>query len=411
MKKATLSLGFCIALTGQAISQSGLNSIYSAFGIGDVQMRDYSGYGGMGALGVAMPSEKTLNDINPASYGFFPSNRLTMELSLGGKTINYISSSQYTSGGDFTIQKAAMGVSLFKNWGTSFGIKRYSNIDYLTLGDRYLLGTESKLSSKIEGHGGLYNFFFSNGFKIGRHLNLGLTIGYISGSVNRTEEILSSATDAVTLEKNTLYQNFIMNTGIQYQFKTGKVKWIAGATFQPRRTLNTTVDNLVSDASGNTLVAQKARSGHFEYPAQWGAGLTMIRKEWKFGVDHIGQNWSAVNYSGIGFQTTNASNWAAGFSYHKPRQTIFGVVDGITYSAGITWDQSYLVIDGVQINSLAGTAGISVPSRNGLYQYHFSVKAGQKGKSTYPLVKEKFVEFNINLSLSSILYTGGRKYD
>lgn len=411
MRKTTLIIGCSLLIIAKVQAQSGLNAVYSAYGIGDVQLRDYNGYGGMGGLGIAMPSEKTLNDMNPASYGFYPSNRLMLELSAGGKSVNYVTTNQYTSGGDFSIQKAAMGISLFKNWGTSFGIKRYSNIDYLTIGDRYLLGTESKLSSKIEGHGGLYNFFFSNGVKFGKHLSLGLTLGYLSGSVNRTEDIATSSTESLSVEKNVFYQNFIMNTGIQYKFKTGKLQWIAGATYQPQQSLSTIEDNYIKDASGNTLIQQKAKSGSFQYPAQWGAGLTMIRSAWKFGVDYVAQDWKSVKYSGAGFQTTNSANWAAGVSYYKPKQTIFGLVDGITYSAGITQDRSYLVLDGVQISSLAGTAGISVPSRNGFYQYHFSVKAGQRGKSTYPLVKEKFVEFNVNLSLSSLLYTGGRKYE
>jgi hypothetical protein len=69
------------------------------------------------------------------------------------------------------------------------------------------------------------------------------------------------------------------------------------------------------------------------------------------------------------------------------------------------------VINGEQISSWAGTAGFSLPSRSGFYHYHFALKVGQRGKSTYPLVKEKFVEFNFNVSLASLIYKGGRKYE
>jgi len=411
MQKIMLTVLYFTIAVNFAEAQSGLNSVYSAYGIGDVQLRDYNGYGGMGGLGVAMPSINTLNDINPASYGYFTRNRLMMELSMGGKSVQYITSNQNIPAGDFTMQKAAMGINIFRNWGASFGIKRYSNIDYLTIGDRYLLGTESKLTSQIEGHGGLYNFYFSNGFRIGKRLSVGLTVGYLSGSSNRSEEVLNNSATDVTVEKNVFYQNFLLNSGVQYQFKTGKLSWIAGATFQPQRTLTTTEDNYIKDGSGNTLIEQNAKAGSFDYPVQWSAGLTMLKKEWKFGVDYIAQEWSSVNYSGNGFQTKNAGNWSAGISYSKPKNTVFGYVDGLTYNVGFNRDLSYLVINGEQIKSTAGTVGISAPSRNGLYQYHFSVKAGQRGKSTYPLVKEKFVEFNMNLSLSSVLYTGGRKYD
>ncbi|MBZ5855637.1 hypothetical protein [Flavihumibacter profundi] len=409
MKYLLLSLGTILSCCIVS-AQSGLNSIYSAYGIGDVQARDYSGYTGMGGLGIALPSEKTLNDINPASYGSYPSNQLMLELSLGGKSVNYVNSTQNIHAGDFTIREASMGISLFKHLGTSFGIKRYSAVDYYTMGNHYLIGTESQLSSHITGTGGLYQFYLSNGVKIGKHLSLGLTVGYLSGSVNKMESIAISAGDSIFVEKNTLYQNFIFNSGIQYQFKTGQLKWIAGGIFQPQATLNTTEDNTIADRSGNKLVQENSRLGDFEYPVQWGAGLTMVKDYWKFGVDFIGQNWSSVNYAGKGFQTTSSGNWAAGFSYSRPKKTLFRTVEGTTYSAGLNYENSYLVINGHQIKSYAGTIGLSLPSQNGLYQYHFNLKVGQRGESTYPLVKEKFVEFNASFSLSSLIYTGGRKY-
>lgn len=400
-----------IGLQSTTLAQSGLNSIYSAYGIGDVTIRDYTGYAGMGGLGVAMPSTNTLNDVNPAAYGSFPLSRLMLELSFGGKSVNYVNNTQNINAGDFTVRKAALGFSLFRNWATSFGIKRYSDVEYYTLGNRFLLGTNSKLSSEIKGNGGLYEFFFSNGLKLGKKLNLGLTVGYLSGSVNRKETISTDATDGVVVDKNDFYRNFYFNAGFQYKIKTGDYSWILGGTFQPQRSLDKTEDNTIQNLSGTTLVQQAAILGKFDFPVQWGGGLTLLKDDWKFGVDYIGQNWQSVHYSGSGFQTTNAGNWAAGLSYGQPKKTVFGLMDGPTYSAGINYDQSYLVINGQQIKTIAGTIGISLPSRTGLYQYHFGLKAGQRGSKTYPLVRENFVEFNANISLSSLIYTGGRKYE
>lgn len=400
-----------IGVRSLSLAQSGLNSIYSAYGIGDVNIRDYTGFSGMGGLGVAMPSTNTLNDLNPASYGSFPLSRLMLELSFGGKSVNYVNSTQNISAGDFTVRKAALGFSLFRNWGTSFGIKRYSDVEYYTLGNRFLLGTNSKLTSEIKGNGGLYEFFFSNGLKLGKHLNLGLTMGYLSGSVNRKETINTDGSQGVVVDKNDFYQNFYFNTGFQYKFKTGDYSWILGGTFQPQRSLNKTEDNTIQDLNGNTLVQQASILGKFNFPVQWGGGLTMLADDWKIGVDYIGQNWQSVHYAGPGFQTTNSGNWAAGVSYGQPRKTVFGMMDGPTYSAGLNYDQSYLVINGQQIKTIAGTIGISLPSRSGFYQYHFGLKAGQRGSKTYPMVRENFVEFNANISLSSLIYTGGRKYE
>ncbi|GAO44147.1 hypothetical protein [Flavihumibacter petaseus] len=402
--------GFFLCFAGFSYAQNGLNSIYSAYGIGDVQLRDYNGYYGMGGLGAAMPSITTLNENNPASYGYLPHNRMMMELSFGGKTANYVNSTQNVNAGDFTIQKATMGFSLFKNWGTAFGLRKYSTVDYMTSGSRFLIGTDTKMTSKIDGTGGLNQFFFSNGVRIKKHLNLGLSLTYLSGSVNRKETVDADVSSALTVDKNTYYGNFVFNAGAQYQFRMGKWKWIAGGTYQPERRLTQTIDNSITDASGNTLVKDESVNGYFDYPSLWSAGLTMYNDNWKFGADYIRQNWNDVNYKGSGFQTTNSNNYSAGLSYTQPRKTIFGYMDGPTYSVGVNLDQSYLIIDGTQVVSVAGTAGISLPSRSNLYHYHFAIKAGQRGTSTYPLVKETFVEFNFNVSLASLLFTGGEKY-
>lgn len=403
-------LFFFLVTAGELAAQKGLNSIYSAYGIGDVQLRDYNGYYGMGGLSAATPSVTTLNDANPASLGSLPRSRMMMELSFGGKTVNYVNATQNLNAGDFTIQKAAMGFSLWKNWGSSFGIRKYSTVDYMTTGSRFLIGTENKLSSKIDGTGGLNQFFFNNGVKLFRHLSLGVSLTYLSGSVNRTETITTNTAD-IQVEQNTYYGNFVFNSGAQYEWKTGKWKWVLGGSYQPQRTLGKTIDNGINDADGNVVVKDDGVSGAFKYPALWSAGLTLYNDHWRFGADYIGQNWSQVNYKGAGFRTTDAGNWAAGLSYTKPRRTLFGYVDGPVYSAGFNLDRSYLVIDGTQVISVAGTAGISLPGKSSLYHYHFSLKAGQRGTSRYPLVKETFCEFNFNVSLASFLFTGGKKYE
>ncbi|KIC93008.1 hypothetical protein OI18_19855 [Flavihumibacter solisilvae] len=400
-----------VASVFDAQAQSGTNSVYSAYGIGDVQLRDYNGYSAMGGLGVALPSVTTLNDLNPASYGSMPFSRMRLELSFGGKSVRYSSGTQNIAAGDFTVQKAAMGFSLFRNWGTAFGIRRYSNVEYLTSGNRYLQGTSAKLTSTIEGNGGLYEYYLANGLTIKKHLSLGVSIGLLSGSVNRKESFLTAVDEGITVDKNSHYSNAIVRTGAQYKFTTGGLRWIAGATWQPGVSLQKLEDNVIADLAGNTLVEENARSTQFEYPSTWSAGLTMQRSYWKFGMDYITQNWNKVNYQGANFRTTTSGNIAAGVSYSKPRKTLFGTIDGPSYSFGFNRDLSYLVIDGQQVRSWAFTGGVSLPSATGFYHYHFALKAGQRGTNFYPLVKENFFEFNCNISLASILYRGGRKYD
>lgn len=415
LSKPVYAVIICLCAGTASMAQKGINSIYSAYGIGDVDLRDHSGYYGMGGIGVAMPSDNTLNNLNPASYSVLPRSKYMLDLSFGGKSVTYVNETQNIPAGDFTISRASFGMSLFKNWGAAFGLKRYSNIDYFTEGTRSIEGTTVQLTDQIQGSGGLNLVYFSNGFKVTKNLSLGVSTGFLFGSQNRQESISTSSTSAANnfnVENNVNYTNALVTGGLQYTFKTGKLVWMAGGTYQPSMKLNKITDDYLKDQNGNILVQNESAEGKFEYPDQWSAGLSVRKKGLRIGADYIQQNWQNTNYQGSGFTTTTGRNWAAGVSKSFPQRTIFGTLeDGNSISAGIQYDKSYLVIANNEITSLSGTVGGSLVSRNGLYRYSFGIKVGQRGRAAYPLVKEKFVEFNFNISLSGFFFQGGRKYE
>lgn len=387
-----------------------LNSVYSAYGIGDLELRDHNAWYGMGGAGVALSSGRTLNELNPASYAEFPSSRLLVELSLGGASVDYSSGGEQTTGGDFSIRKAALGFSVFKKLGASVGLKRYSSVNYLTTGTRYTQGSDTQLESTIEGSGGLYRAYWSNGYKLNRNLNLGVSVAYLFGSVNRKETILTSGSSGLKYENNYFYSNWIFNAGLQYRFELGAMKWTLGGTFQPGVVLRREEDNYLRNIDESLILEESEKPGKLDYPALWSAGALLQMDDWKFTVDYLHQSWTRSDYSGRNFTTRDARNVAGGFSYSFPRKTFMGWTEGITLSAGFVVEQSYLVIDGTELNSWAGTAGVSFPTKSGLSNYFAGLKVGQRGRADYPLVKEKFVECNFSISLASLLFTGGKKY-
>lgn len=393
-----------------SFAQGGLNSIYSAYGIGDVDLRDKNAYSGMAGAGLALPSVTTLNELNPASYAQFPYSRFLFELNFGGRSSNYKSGETRTSGADFTVQRAAMGFSLFKGLGTAFGLKRYSSVDYRTTSNRYIIGTESKLQTQINGSGGLYQFFISNGLTVKKNLHLGLSLGYLFGSVNK-KELVATNEETLTISQNQNYTRMLYTAGLQYSIPAKNGKWTIGLTYQPGRQLQKLEDSYVTDEAGTNLVSSESLATEFNYPAKIGAGLLYSRKEWKWTIDLVQQRWSDINYKGAGFTTTNGTNMVAGFSKSATRKTPFGVIPGNTWMAGLEYDRSYLVLNGNQIQSMAASMGLTMASKNGAYNYHISLKAGQRGIATYPLVREQFFETGFAISLGSLMYRGGRKYD
>ena len=108
-----------LGISLHGIAQPGINSIYSAYGIGDVSIRDKNGYTPMGGVGIAIPSNKILNSNNPASYAFIPRGSYMMELSAHGASVGYKNETQTFKATDFALDGAALGFSISKKNGRS----------------------------------------------------------------------------------------------------------------------------------------------------------------------------------------------------------------------------------------------------------------------------------------------------
>lgn len=392
-------------------AQNGVNSVYSAYGVGDYSLRSPGYFSGMGGAGVALNSGSTINLLNPAGLTGIKNDKFVFEFITSGASVQYVASEARPNAADFGVRGAAFAVNLFKNSATAFSLKRRTVVDYLTLSTKNIDGTESAVLDEIEGSGGLYEFGVSHGMKIGKHLSIGATAGYLFGPINRMETMYVSESEQVNIENNKYYNNFYFSGGMQYQFKTGKSDWTLGAFFEPSVNLKTVEDNTISDASGNVLVEEKSIYGNFKYPHKWGAGLAWKQNQLQLSADYIQHKWSATNYKGTHFTSRDADGYSIGAKYSFIRKSIWGNREGVSLFTGFSSEKSYLVINNYNLKSNAFTLGVSAPSFNMLHNYSAYIKVGSRGVATYPLVKENFTEFGFIFGLGGVLQKGGRKYD
>lgn len=391
-------------------AQKGLNSIYSAFGIGDYKMRDPNAYSGMGNAGVALPSLYTINEMNPASFGWLGKDRFLLEVGLAGLSTKYSNERENISAGDFTISRIALGMQVVNPVRTVIGLRRFSQVEYYTTANRDVAGTYDKIESQVEGSGGLYQVYMGNSFVIKKKLSLGISTGFVFGSVNSQETVLLSESDILVAESNKYYYSGTINTGIQYQFNTGKNKWMAGAFFQPQVRLNTQDDAQLKNGSDQVISAAETVNGKFTFPVEYGAGITWMKNNFTLTADVIRHDWAATGYKGNDFITTNATSYAVGVRHQFMREGIWGTSQGISLQCGFNREESYLVIRGAQLISNAATFGVTFPNKTNANYYTVGLKVGSRGRPVYPLVREDFIEFHFNLSFNSV-FLKGSKYD
>jgi len=399
-----------VLIAAESRAQKGLNSIYSAYGIGDYRMRDQNAFLGMGNTGVALPSEYSINEINPSSFAWLPKNNLRLELTLGGLSTKYVNENTNTSAGDFTFSRVALSAQLVDPIRTVIGLRRFSQVEYYTTSFRDIAGTNDKISSAVEGNGGLYQFYIGNALKLGKNLAFGVNTGFIFGSVNTKETMNLSEAESLIIENNDYYNHGSISAGLQYQLKGKTSKWMFGAFYEPQIRMNQLRENQLKNQDDVVLSEKDAEYDKFVFPQKYGGGVSFTRNSFTATVDVIGHLWSSTGYEGNHFTTTDSYSWSAGIRKQYTKKTVWGEVLGLALQAGYNYENSYLIIDGNNIKAQSFTLGVVIPSSNNMNYYSVGMKIGSRGVAVYPLVKEKFFEFNVNFSLGSIFYKG-RKLD
>src|ERR1051325_10705244 len=92
MKRLQYTTGLCglmLLMGAKASAQHGINSLYSAYAIGDQEEHDYTRNFGLGTTGIARRSDSYLNELNPASYAALPRQNFMFDVSLRAQTVTY----------------------------------------------------------------------------------------------------------------------------------------------------------------------------------------------------------------------------------------------------------------------------------------------------------------------------------
>lgn len=395
------SLLLCLLLPFAAAAQNGINSLYSAYGIGDVEERDYSHNFGLSSTGIARKSTTFLNELNPASYSALPNQQFAFDVAFRAQFMSYKNSSISQSAADFNFRRLAIGFKASKRWGISAGFTPFSSVDYKLLDTRSITGTAEKVTSQTEGSGGLNRLYISNGYQLSKNFSVGVSTAFIFGPVNISEKI---DTDTLFTKRNkyTFSPNF--TAGLQYSGKIGKWELGLGATYRFQTNLTMNEKLKVTNLNDEVYFETELASSSLVLPAQIGTGISLSNGTVRWMADYRLQQWDGINQPVGNYKYVNASRVSTGLEYAFKRYYYDGYVDGIILQAGFSYNQSGLQIRGTRIKDLSGTAGISVPSRNGATRYYLGVEAGQRGTSTSGLVKETYINLLFNLSLKDLWF-------
>jgi hypothetical protein len=407
-----LYTGLCssvlLLMSAQAVhAQKGVNSLYSAYGLGDLEERDYSRNFGLGSAGIARKSTGYLNELNPASYTGILRQNFIFDVAIRGQTDSYTGNSLSQQAGTIDFKKLALGFWVNNWWGASAGITPFSSVDYKLLTNKYIAGTPTAITGTTEGTGGINRAYISNGFKLSKNFSVGVSTAFLFGPINTTENFGS---DTLYTDYNRYTFNTNFTGGVQY---SGKVKdWRIGLGATYRFKTNLKMQQTINIRNDQDISSYKEDLAklNFELPAQLGVGLSLSNGPITWVADYKRQEWSGLNNKTTGYAVTTGERFAGGIEYTFQRHYYNMSTDGVSLQAGFSYNKSYLVVKNNQIKDISGTIGASIPNRTGRINYYVGLEVGQRGTTNAGLIKENYVNAVFHFSLRDIWFIK-KQYD
>ncbi len=347
-------------------------SPYSIVGIGDIEP-GYNDHGtGMADASVSLSSPRYIYNANPASLGSLDEHFYSFELGTRFKGVKY--SGKYVSltsnsSTDLQFSRLAMAIKIKKFWGASVGLAPYSSSNYSFYNDKYIVGTTTSVNTHYTGTGGLNQFYFANGFRINKHLSIGVQASVLFGSLMQNEVLNTTlTTDSITTTRDLYLSKLLPKAGIQYHTKISKnLQLNLGAAATAKASLNANYALTVQEGSTVLVNDSTIKQSYFAMPLNYTAGASLVYKNaFTLSADYQAQKWGDVQYKGLGYSLTNSNRISAGVQYTQQGKYYNYTYDKYYLQAGGYYSNSYLVVNGYQLKDAGFTLGAGATTKIGL---------------------------------------------
>jgi hypothetical protein len=366
------------------------------YGLGQYETNENGRSSALGGSGIGMNSPTYINLLNPASYNSLTPGTFYFDFGLTARMYTYSGSTgtEHTTEGN--VNRLAMGFKPMKKWGLAFGFVPYTTTGYYIYDPQDIEGTTAEEDVWFEGSGGLSKVFFGNSFEILPSLSLGINTSFIFGAIYQ-DEIQTSLTISQKSYAQTLYADF----GLQYQFQlTEKMPLSIGLTYGNGKELNMENEVDVKQSDESIILEDDLTDSDIYLPKQIGIGFWgMVGEKFSYGLDWNYMDWSENTSGSSSVSFTQQNKISTGIEFIPQPRTATSVLQAISYRAGFSIANDYMVISNNNSYTYDATVGLGFPLRNGSsldlsIAYEDQINAG-----SIP-IKSSAIKFNISMSFS-----------
>jgi len=359
-----------ILLFGFEIANAQNSSVYTRFGIGDLEYGYSSRMLGIGDLGIAELDPDHILVSNPASWSSL--NRTRIELGLGykGVLIADNNKSAFTSEVEFT--GLSFGIPISREFGVGLvaGLVPYSNLSYKVKTKIAATDEIPSYSNTYEGKGGLSKLFIGSSVQLPLNFLFGVTADYYFGNQNysltREFENTTDFVDAV-FENSHRYTGGGFSLGLitpnlAKDFGINLLSDLRlGFSYNFVGDLNT--DTIYTSTSNYLVDTTSSGTTKLQIPERFNGGISFgITDEYNFNIDYMYQQFSKFKFNdAANSNLRDANKFSAAFEY-KPRRAVGQTTwEQIVWRVGLSYEQTQYKFNGNGINQFSTFAGLSYP--------------------------------------------------
>lgn len=401
-----------VSISGFA--QTGINSPYSRFGIGNLYSENQNAISmSMGGIAYGLHDPSAINPANPASIASLDSSKFLFEVALKGSYTGLKTTTLSESSYDATLGYVSMGFPISDWWKVGAGIMPYTKVGYdvevTTEMEKF-----SNIVNSFSGDGGINQIFVSNGFNVTDRFRAGFNLTYLFGKSTRTSMIYypdSVYIYGTKVESNIRVHDFALDYGFQYDIPLDDTKILTiGVTYANRFNVGAKRNYLSETLLGgyndiieyvkDTIEYDPDEKGTIVIPQRFGVGFTVASgRNWLVGGDFEWQNWKKYSAFGVADSLNNSWRVALGGAITPKHTNLSQIYRRLTYRMGARYKHSYLNYKGTNINEFGISFGVTIPMKKSNTEIDLGFEVGRRGTTANNLIQENFFNFSLGVSI------------
>lgn len=400
---------FALLILMTSLVFAGKGSIYSRYGVGEINTFVSGKNIGMGNTGIATFGETNINLANPAST--MSINRTVLSVSFQYKNFNSEDASGVSIFNTGNINSFALAFPVYspKKMVLTLGIVPFSSVAYEQQQSQAISGTT--VNQTFDGKGGITSGQVSLSYAANSDLSLGITTHYLFGSIYKDQTVNFNSIEYF----NTAYHQtnslsgFALTLGGIYSGIdkalgfSGTKEMNAGFTLFTGSSL-TYDDQLLRNYSTNQDTIS-TNNKTINLPLGFTFGLAYLKNKTIYAADVHFQNWDNFTVDGVHpAEIQNSIRLGAGVEF-LPQSDFVGdeYFKRISYRFGGYYRMTNLKLNGNSINEIFGSAGISFPMSIET-RMHLALEYGIRGTTSSSLIKDSLLRFTVSVSASELMF-------